>query len=341
MVAAKGFPPMTDVLTELPDEAGAWQRRRSVPGWIFSFGLHFAVFVTLGLTIRSTPRGAGELATREGGIVLVHRAAGKAQYFSDEAGSDAPASAAAAKANPAAFAPESFQPAQLPGPQLPTGPGPLVGAMPGQGVPGATGLTGSGTGNKGGPLGRGHDYGVETKVFGVPGRGSKFVYVFDRSASMNGYEGRPLSAAKRELIASLQSLQNVHQFQIIFYNENPQLMELFRGQTPGLVFGDEPGKKLAERFIGGVFADGGTAHMKALSLALRMNPDVIFFLTDADEPKLRRDELDRIRTLNRGTTINAIEFGAGPSSGARNFLTQLAAENGGGHAYVDVTRLPR
>ena len=274
----------------------------------------------------------------------MHRDAGKAQYFAEDSGDSAPAGAAspiAAAAAPQAFAADSFNPAALSGPQLPTGPGPLVGAQPPSSVPGAGSLAGNGTGNKGGPLGKGHGYQVETKVFGVPGRGSRFVYVFDRSASMNGYEGRPLAAAKRELVASLQSLQSVHQFQIIFYNENPQPMELIRGQTPGLVFGDDQGKRLAEQFVGGVFADGGTAHMKALSLALKMSPDVIFFLTDADEPKMRRDELDRVRTMNRGTVINAIEFGSGQSAGGRNFLTQLAAENDGGHTYVDVTRLPR
>ena len=72
-----------------------------------------------------------------------------------------------------------------------------------------------------------------------------------------------------------------------------------------------------------------------------MRPDVIFFLTDADEPQLSRSDLDRIGRLNYGTVINAIEFGAGPKSGARISSKTLAAENAGQHGYVDVTRLPR
>ncbi len=35
---------------------------------------------------------------------------------------------------------------------------------------------------------------AHTSVFGAEGTGSKFVYVFDRSASMDGYQGRPLSS---------------------------------------------------------------------------------------------------------------------------------------------------
>ena len=75
--------------------------------------------------------------------------------------------------------------------------------------------------------------------------------------------------------------------------------------------------------------------------ALRMRPDVIFFLTDADEPELRTDDFLFIRRLNQGTSINTIEFGRGPPKPRYNFLQKLAAENGGQHSYVDVTRLAR
>ena len=73
-----------------------------------------------------------------------------------------------------------------------------------------------------------------------------------------------------------------------------------------------------------------------------MQPDVIFFLTDADEPQLTSLQLEDIRRRNArvGTTIHAVEFGAGPNRGGLNFLARLAQENGGQHVYVDITRLP-
>jgi hypothetical protein len=76
-----------------------------------------------------------------------------------------------------------------------------------------------------------------------------------------------------------------------------------------------------------------------LDLALRLRPNVIFFLTDADEPQMNADELRHVRQLNGGTVINTIEFGMGPPAAHNNFLRQLAAENGGQHGYVDVSLL--
>jgi hypothetical protein len=64
-------------------------------------------------------------------------------------------------------------------------------------------------------------------------------------------------------------------------------------------------------------------------------------LTDAEEPQMRPEELAAVRRMNRGTRINAIEFGAGEQGATMNFLHRLAAENGGQHAYVDVRLLRR
>lgn len=150
-----------------------------------------------------------------------------------------------------------------------------------------------------------------------------------------------LAAAKRELVASLNELDRRHQFQVIFYNQESQMMPALHGSAPRMAFADEPGRRLAASFIGGIFADGGTNHLQALQMALALKPDVIFFLTDAEEPQMQPEELAAVRRLNQGTRINAIEFGAGEPKAAINFLQRLAAENGGQHAYVDVQRLRR
>jgi hypothetical protein len=196
-----------------------------------------------------------------------------------------------------------------------------------------------------GPPGRSSDLGsigdgrARTEVFGAIGEGRKFVYVFDRSGSMDGHKGAPLIAAKAELLASLKDLGQTQQFQIIFYNEQPRVFN--PSGTPGrLVFGTDQNKYLAQKFVGGITADGATHHEEALALALKMSPDVVFFLTDADEPKMDEKQLARIARLNRGATIHAIEFGYGPQRNADNFLGALARRNGGKHVYVDVSRLP-
>lgn len=315
---------------------------QNIPSWLGSSILHLSVFTLLSLYITSEPRGAAIEENRVGGITLTTVSGGTTNYLSE---GDDTTSAAPAGSNTPAAAGSSALPelTELPltsGPQLPMGDG-GVGAsnVAGVGLPGANGLTQGGGGTPRRTIGD-QNYG-ETTIFGVKGRGTRFVYVFDRSASMSGYEGRPLAAAKRELLSSLQSLDKVHQFQIIFYNDKPHVMNVNPSLPPQLMFGDDQGKRLAATFVGGVVADGGTRHMEALLLAIQMRPDVIFFLTDADEPKLTSLDLKKVRERSRGTSINAIEFGSGPSSGGYTFLQQLAAENGGQHVYVDVTSLPR
>src|SRR5690606_22343452 len=123
------------------------------------------------------------------------------------------------------------------------------------------------------------------------------------------------------------------------YNERPRFFSP-DGSSPQLQWGDNVSKELAERFVRGISADGGTEHMQALAMALRLSPDVIFFLTDADQPELTPNELARIDRLNRGTTIHAIEFGFGPQRNAHNFLVELARRNHGEHRYVDISQLP-
>lgn len=179
---------------------------------------------------------------------------------------------------------------------------------------------------------------ARTHVYGTTGEGSTFVYVFDRSSSMQGGGNDLLASAKRELLASLDDLGEDHRFQIIFYNERPTKMDLGRGFA-GLVFAQQPSKELARKFIAGIDAAGGTRHFEALKEALRLKPDVIFFLTDADEPGMSDGQLSLIRHLNGGhTKINTIEFGERPQPRRNNFLARIAQENGGEYVYIDVTR---
>ena len=72
-----------------------------------------------------------------------------------------------------------------------------------------------------------------------------------------------------------------------------------------------------------------------------MQPDVIFFLTDADDP-MPENELAEVIQLNQraAATICAIQFGEGPEQKADNFLVQLARRTGGQFGYVDTMRLP-
>jgi hypothetical protein len=316
-------------------------RRWAFPSWAISLVLHVGVLLALLLTFPNLPSGAATEATRDVGLVLRQDGPQGEEYYDgeqDENNADSVASTAAASQSDSDLLNEN--PPADPSDALPAPRDEVLGLgargdAADQLLPGAGQLT-QGAGLKTTPS-RGQ---AKTSVFGLPGEGYKFVYVFDRSGSMGGGGRSTLSAAKSELLKSLDSLGDTHQFQIIFYNEEPDIMKIAGGNR--LVFGTEQNKTLARRFVGGITADGSTHHEEALLMALRLKPDVIFFLTDADEPALTPNQLRRIRQMCDGvTSINAIEFGLGPSLGAENFLSRLARENGGRYAYFDISVLGR
>ena len=174
---------------------------------------------------------------------------------------------------------------------------------------------------------------VQTGIFGLEARGSRFVYVFDRSASMGEPAGQPLELAKAELLRSLDQLGEVQQFYVIFYNER---MHLFSPSPGGrLVFATEDTKRAARRFVESVRAAGGTRHADPLAAALRLAPDAIFMLTDGDGPDdLTEAEYARlVESLGR-TRCLIVQFGGG--DGVRSpRLARLAAQSGGEYKVVE------
>jgi Ca-activated chloride channel family protein len=202
----------------------------------------------------------------------------------------------------------------------------------------ASGSAGPGGGSAGGGGPRG-SFGT-APFFGIWDAGAKFIYVIDRSGSMFSYNA--MQAAKNELLSSLQSLRRSQQFQVVFYNLDPQWMKA-PGKTDFQYFpASESNRRLAGQFIAQVQPDGGTQHLPALQLALRLHPDVIFFLTDAGEPAMKPDELEEIRRLNGGRSrIHCVQFGLQDEPKAPvapNFLRTLAAQNNGDYAYENVKR---
>jgi len=311
-------------------------RWSGLPSWLISLALHLALMLVLGIALGAAKRqGAAPVRTAEVGIALKPSDGSTDYYHGPDQGTTDQAAATSQAAGTAGL--ESIlsdQPPIDPTAALPaTHTAPGLGALEGGRVGSASGATaGQGSGS------RGIGGKARTQVFGIPGEGYKFVYVFDRSGSMGGSGRSALSAAKAELLASLASLEQTHQFQIIFYNDRPARFNP-TGDPNRLVFANERNKTLAQRFVNSITAEGGTRHEEALIAAIKLHPDVIFFLTDADEPKLWPDQLARINRLAAGITIHAIEFGYGPQSDADNFLVRLARQNGGQHAYVDVSRL--
>jgi hypothetical protein len=177
---------------------------------------------------------------------------------------------------------------------------------------------------------------VNTQFFGTQVWGSKFVYVIDRSGSMTHRDR--IGAAKRELLASLAKLPPDAQFQVIFYNTDPML--ILESTPPKLHFATDHNKLRASRGIEALISEGGTEHLRALQLALTLQSDVVFFLTDADD--LRPQDVATATELNKdGAKIHTIEFGLGAAVDQQNQLRELANQNGGSYRYIDAANLNR
>jgi hypothetical protein len=306
--------------------------QRFLPAWAFSVLFHFGVIVLLGLAVQQTPRGAAEEPGRSAGIVLKRTSAEGDLYEGEEDVADDRAEDQAPPVDLLSVLPSESAAANI-GEDLPQVPASGPGATAGGGQPDAGQFTSGGGGRRDSPSGGGQ---ARVSVFGVEGTGNKFVYLFDRSSSM---EGPPLAAAKRQLIESLHSLDSVHQFHVIFFNTRTQAFDITGGGRR-IAFATERNKQLAANFVGGIVADGGTDRLIALREALSFAPDVIFFLTDADDP-MSPSELDAIARANRRAraAICVIEFGRRQAPSPGNFLSELARESGGQYGYVNTASL--
>lgn len=346
--------PRTTARGPLRDWLGNAALWGTAPGWVLSLGFHTVLFVAL-ITLTQLPSCRGDYSGEEGtGFREIGLKAREDANSAPAAGPSAPgqdtvdAQLPEMSAIPDAVAPTISDqppvPLSLPevgaGPAvLGLGPPPLAGAG---GAPPAAASSSTGTGNpgsRGGGGGQGQAPG-QTSLFGVNDSGKTFVYLIDRSFSMDEFGA--FRAAKSELLTSIQRLTEVQQFQVIFYNQAP-LTLVTREARFKMFFGTDAQRQQVSEQIRAISPDGGTRHLEAIQEALKYNPDVIFMLTDGSTPALTKVELDGIKSRNRaGTRIHCIEFGTGAQPVAANgtpvgnFLMKLSSMNDGKYTYRDV-----
>jgi hypothetical protein len=168
-------------------------------------------------------------------------------------------------------------------------------------------------------------------LFPLPATAGSVVYVLDRSVSM-GLD-RKLDFARRELIASLRRLPPSAHFQVIDYNDyaEPLVIDGQRGLLPA-----EPTiiSKVISLLLA-LDAAGKTNHLAALCCGLDLHPDVLYFLTDADD--LRPEEVAAVTQRNRGSVIHTIELTHRHTSQPDGPLARLAHDNHGSYRCVSLS----
>jgi hypothetical protein len=228
----------------------------------------------------------------------------------------------------------------LPNPQ-PQSAETLERALPGPQTAGQGLVPGSGSGGGGGAGGgsgggAGRSIGPGTQFFGAREHGHSFAYVIDCSGSMASHHS--LDVAKREMLASINQLPPDAQFAAIFYNLDATMLTDPNGRR-GLMAATVANKARLQAQLERIPPFGGTDHMLALREAIKLKPEVIFFLTDAD--LMTNSDVNEILAEIGRTRIHAIEFGEGTALGQQTPLRRLATTTGGAYLYVDVGKFPK
>lgn len=188
---------------------------------------------------------------------------------------------------------------------------PLSASGPAQAVSSGTG-TGAG-------LGSGADSG--SGFFGLTPAGRRVVYVLDCSRSMNHPHG---SAAKTrfkrmkvELVKSVAALPPESQFFFTFFNSQPIPMPSLTAvpATPGAV-------QQYLSWMQPLQADGDTEPTEAIRLALRLQPDVLYFLTDGSFIYRVQQELLHLQTGR--TRLHTLAFETPLTDGQKEAKRLLA-----------------
>ncbi|MDR0520972.1 MAG: VWA domain-containing protein [Planctomycetaceae bacterium] len=177
--------------------------------------------------------------------------------------------------------------------------------------------------NGGGTIGKGD---ATVQFFGTVGKGSKFVFVFDRSGSM---AGQPLEALKRQLIQCLEPLKSNHSLNLICYDDR---FDPWKNQ---LVKATPENKKEAIRFIDNTVSRGGTEPRDALLKAIENKPEIIFFMTDGSF-SLNLEEICGAAKKGK-IKINCVQFTSGKIP--LSVLQDLAKRTGGDFMLVDIQKL--
>lgn len=164
--------------------------------------------------------------------------------------------------------------------------------------------------------------------------GGSFVFLIDRSKSMGGEGLGVLQDAEKELVRVLKRLEPVHRFQVVVYHNKCIYMK-----ERELLPATDENKAAVGDFLASKAAFGATEHALALMSVLRLEPDVIFLLTDGGEPELKEHELRAISALaGERTSVHCLHFGSRSAPDPNSFLRRLAAATGGEYGYIDVTQ---
>lgn len=174
--------------------------------------------------------------------------------------------------------------------------------------------------------GRGFSDGSGTSFFGIGAKGRHFVFVVDSSRSMTGERWQ---AACTELMRSIQELGPDQRYYVICFDVGPRPLFDQPARRNDYI---KPGAKTfpkVRNWMQSLALGPDTRPAGALEIALAMEPDAIFLLSDGelrDESMLLLQQFNRKADGKPRTVIHTISL---LSAEGMLTLQQIAAQNGG------------
>jgi hypothetical protein len=161
--------------------------------------------------------------------------------------------------------------------------------------------------------------------FGTRARAESVIFIVDTSGSM---EGHRFDRAVEELTHSLSLLQPSQKFFIFFYSGNT--FPMWGQRNAKLQPATTGNRSKAIKWIKEFHPEGDTAPEDAIERALKMKPQVIYFLTDGEIPNTTRATAQRCNSEHK-TVIHTIAF---EYEGGAEQLRGIAADSKGKYRFV-------
>jgi hypothetical protein len=161
--------------------------------------------------------------------------------------------------------------------------------------------------DSGSGLGAGNAAGNGTRngFFGDTLSGRRFVFVLDCSRSMNhphdSIAKTRFKRLKMELVRTVAGMSTEQEFFFLFFNDDPIAMP---ASMP--VLASDAARQRYLEWMQPLRADGNTEPTRAMQIALRFQPDVIFFLTDGSF--IHRTQLELLRLPFGRTSLHTFAF---------------------------------
>ena len=162
-------------------------------------------------------------------------------------------------------------------------------------------------------------------MFGLRPVGKRFVYVLDCSRSMNHpHNSKAKTRFKRmqmELLNSIKAMSAEQEFYFIFFNDY-----VIRMPSRNLVPASHDLKVKYLTWMARLQADGNTEPKGALYAAMKLNPDVIYFLTDGTfDYRIEQELLDFPKTR---ATVHTFAFKEHLTEGMREVYSLFNTNDG-------------